>query len=54
MATHSKLKITAKQLPATLFKIAFIADPLLWPVLQAGVDQLKGLWQLIKPVNPYE
>jgi hypothetical protein len=49
--TEAKLKTTAKQISTTLVKVAFIADPLLWPVLQAGLDQLKGMVQLIRSVN---
>lgn len=43
-----RLKTTAKQVTTTLVSFALAADPLLWPVLQAGFDQVKGLCQLIK------
>ena len=54
IATADQLKTTAKKITTTAFKIAFIADPLLLPVVQAGLEQLKGLCQLVRSMHIHE
>jgi hypothetical protein len=54
LALRSELKTKAKQLTGVILQVAFITDPLLLPVLQAGLDQLKGLVQLMKASDIHE
>ena len=53
-ATGNDSKRLAKQITSTLFKIAFISDPLLWPAIQAGCEQLTGWISFMKPGNTGE